>query len=80
VTLRGSDIEGVLATTSDAEGRYLFEGLAAGSYRVSADLDGYAPDQFRVFGTREWPDPDRVCHASDLSPSCAVAPRELRER
>ena len=57
VTLRASVIDGVLATTSDAEGRYLFEGLAPGSYRVSADLDGYTPDQFRVFGTREWPGP-----------------------
>ena len=56
VTLR-SDGNGLLKTTSDAEGRYVFEGIAAGGYRVSADLDGYAYDQFRLFGTREWPGP-----------------------
>jgi protocatechuate 3,4-dioxygenase beta subunit len=56
VTLR-SDSNGILKTTSDAEGRYMFEGLAAGGYRVSADIDGYAHQQFRVFGNREWPGP-----------------------
>jgi protocatechuate 3,4-dioxygenase beta subunit len=31
------------STTSDADGRYRFEGLAAGTYRVAASKSGYAP-------------------------------------
>ena len=34
-------IEGVASTTTDAEGYYLFEGLASGSYTVHAVADGY---------------------------------------
>lgn len=33
---------GELRTMTDAEGRYFFEGIAAGLYRVSAFLEGYA--------------------------------------
>jgi protocatechuate 3,4-dioxygenase beta subunit len=31
------------ATTTDADGRYAFEGLAAGTYRIAASKSGYAP-------------------------------------
>ncbi|MFH1467101.1 MAG: carboxypeptidase-like regulatory domain-containing protein [Pseudomonadota bacterium] len=34
-------IDGVASTTSSAEGIYLFEGLASGSYTVHATADGY---------------------------------------
>ena len=42
ITLANVSGAGELTTISDAEGRYLFEGVAAGLYRVSAFLDGYA--------------------------------------
>jgi hypothetical protein len=49
-TINGS---AVLRTMTDTEGRYVFEGIGAGAYRVSAFLDGYArsdapPGSFRM--------------------------------
>lgn len=42
ITLECMSGPGELTAITDAEGRYLFEGVAAGWYRVSALLDGYA--------------------------------------
>ena len=42
ITLASISGSGVLTAITDAEGRYVFEGVAAGPYRVSAFLEGYA--------------------------------------
>ena len=42
MTLTMINGSGVLKAITDSEGRYLFEGIAAGLYRVSALLEGYA--------------------------------------
>lgn len=48
MTLASVDRRRLLTTITDADGRYLFEGVAAGEYRVAAALDGYVE---QVFGT-----------------------------
>ena len=45
VTLTLGLDEAELASLTDKEGEYLFEGVAAGSYRVSATLDGYVHEE-----------------------------------
>jgi Carboxypeptidase regulatory-like domain len=42
MTLTMINGSGVLKAITDSEGRYVFEGIAAGLYRVSAFLEGYA--------------------------------------
>lgn len=42
ITLQSVVKRAELQTTTDGDGRYLFEGIGAGAYRVTAALDGYA--------------------------------------
>jgi Carboxypeptidase regulatory-like domain len=46
VTLQSTDGGRVLRTTTAGDGRYLFEGIGPGEYRVTASHDGYVTQEF----------------------------------
>ena len=58
LTLHSVKSRATLQTTSDADGRYIFEGVGPGDYRVSAAHDGYASE--------DWGVPDGVTLPSEL--------------
>src|SRR5688572_27607991 len=46
VTLRSTDFDDVLKTTTDAHGVYVLDGIAPGNYYVTTFLDGYGSQDY----------------------------------